>query len=66
MTSHIAGVSPGTAEGTTKIKTPSPTIASASGTLIAAFRGRSFWATGNSWANPPRGECPNATKHLLA
>jgi hypothetical protein len=45
MTSNIGGVSPGTAEGAMRIRTPSPTIASASGKSMAAFAGRSFWAT---------------------
>src|SRR5258708_24723148 len=44
MTSHIGGVSPGTDAGTMTISIPSPTMASASGTSMAAFAGRSFWA----------------------
>src|SRR6266511_1786795 len=42
MTSHIGGVSPGTDEGAITIRIPSPTIASASGTSMTAFAGRSF------------------------
>ena len=39
---HIGGVSPGIDEGAMMTKMPSPTIASASGTSMAAFAGRSF------------------------
>src|SRR5262249_30048220 len=39
---HIGCVSPATDEGATTIRTPSPTIASASGTSMAAFAGTSF------------------------
>src|SRR5208283_313724 len=45
MISHIGGMSPGTDEGAVTIRSPSPMIASASGTSMAAFAGRSFWAT---------------------
>ena len=38
-------MSPGTDEGAMTIKIPSPTIASATGTSMAALAGRSFWAT---------------------
>ena len=38
------GISPGTDEGAITIRIPRPTIASASGTSMAAFAGRSFWA----------------------
>src|SRR5229473_386849 len=41
---YIGGVRPGTDEGAMMIRIPSPTIASASGTSMAAFAGRSFWA----------------------
>src|SRR5258708_33287515 len=44
MTADIGGVSPGTDEGAMTIRIPSPTIASASGTSMAPFVGRSFWA----------------------
>src|SRR6266516_6389794 len=44
MTCHIGGVSPGTDEGARMIQIPSPVIASASGTSMAALAGRSFWA----------------------
>src|SRR5260370_42709351 len=45
--SHIGGIggmSPGTDEGAIAIRIPSPMIASASGTSMAALAGRSFWA----------------------
>src|SRR6266852_4007344 len=45
MTYDIGGVSPGTDEGAMTIRSPSPTMASATGTSMAAFAGRSFWAT---------------------
>src|SRR5580704_4397433 len=44
VTAHIGGVSPGTEEGARMMQTPSPAIASASGTSRAALGGRSFWA----------------------
>src|SRR5580658_7780994 len=46
-TSHIGsvgGMSQGTDEGAMTIRSPSPTIASATGTSTAAFAGSSFWA----------------------
>src|SRR2546426_586539 len=46
MASHIdiGGLSPGTDEGATAIRSPSPMIASARGTSSAAFACTSFWA----------------------
>ena len=44
MTTHIGGVSSGTDEGVMTIRIPSPTIARASGTSMAALAGRGFWA----------------------
>jgi hypothetical protein len=44
VTSYIGGVSPGTDEGASTMRMPSPTIASASGTSMAGFGGRTFWA----------------------
>src|ERR1700687_691987 len=44
MTSDVVGVIPGTDEGAMMIRIPSPTIASATGTPMAAFAGRTFWA----------------------
>src|ERR1019366_7086400 len=41
---HIGAVNPGTDEGATTIRTPSATIASATGASMAAFAGRSFCA----------------------
>ena len=44
MTFHIGAAGPGTDEGAMKTTIPSPPIASASGTSMAAFGGRSFCA----------------------
>src|SRR5215472_13680041 len=44
MTFHIGAAGPGTDEGVMKTTIPSPAIASASGTSMAAFGGRSFCA----------------------
>src|SRR5207237_8885880 len=41
---HIGGMSPGIAEGSRRIRIPSPTIASANGTSMTALAGMSFWA----------------------
>src|SRR5205823_12551186 len=40
---YIDGVSPGTTAGAKRIRAPSPTIASATGTSTAGFAGTSFW-----------------------
>jgi hypothetical protein len=40
MAPHIGGKIPGTDEGATTIRIPSPTIASASGTSMAALGGQ--------------------------
>jgi hypothetical protein len=45
MSSHTGGMSPGTDEGASTIRTPSPTIASATGRSTAARGGRSFWTS---------------------
>ena len=63
MTSHIGGVSPGTDEGAMTIRTPSPTIASASGTSIAAFAGSSFWATDEDGDHRHPGDAHDAQRH---
>src|SRR5712691_7081947 len=44
MTSDIGGMSPGTDDGAMTIRIPKPTIASPSGTSMAAFAGSTFWA----------------------
>src|SRR5260370_42068583 len=44
MTYDIDNVSPGTDEGAMTTSTPSPTLASATGTSMAAFAGKTFWA----------------------
>src|SRR5207244_10931249 len=45
VTSHIAGMNPGTDDGATTIRLPRPIIASASGTSTTAFAGSTFWAS---------------------
>src|SRR5216683_6796248 len=49
---HIGDVRPGTDAGAMRIRIPSATIASASGTSMAAFVGRSFWTSTRTAMTP--------------